>query len=128
MAKYITHQRKILLEFIERHADEPISAGQIASALKAENISQSAVYRNLSMLEIEGKVRRVSRNGSRNVFYQYADGKCKSCIHMSCKKCGKTFHMGMSMADFMIRNVQTSERFVIDTTDTVIYGICKGCI
>lgn len=83
MPKYMTKQRKALLSFLSAHADEELSARQIAQTLSGEGISISAVYRNLSALEQEGKIRRVSKNGSREVFYQYTDcTACKNCLHL----------------------------------------------
>ena len=91
MPKYMTKQRKTLLSYLSGHADEKLSARQIEADLKQEGISISAVYRNLSELEKEGKVRRVNQSGSREVFYQYTDSAhCKECLHLSCEKCGKT--------------------------------------
>ena len=52
MAKYLTRQRKRLLEYLSEHTDEQMTARQIADALTADNISISAVYRNLSALEL----------------------------------------------------------------------------
>ena len=54
MARYLTRQRKQLLEYLSEHTDEQMTARQIADALTAESISISAVYRNLSALEEDG--------------------------------------------------------------------------
>ena len=67
MAKYLTRQRKRLLEYLSAHTDEQISARQIAEDLAADQISISAVYRNISALEDKGSllpiycVRRMQR-------------------------------------------------------------------
>ena len=71
MAKYLTRQRKRLLAYLSEHTDEQMTARQIADALAADNISISAVYRNLSALEEEGLLKRSVREGTREVFYQY---------------------------------------------------------
>ena len=71
MAKYLTRQRKRLLEYLSEHTDEQISARQIAEDLAADQISISAVYRNISALEEEGLLKRSVREGTREVFYQY---------------------------------------------------------
>ncbi|MBQ8396991.1 MAG: transcriptional repressor [Clostridia bacterium] len=128
MPKYITKQRKAFLSYLELHPDEPLTAHQITEALQSENISVSAVYRNLCDLEAEGKIRRISRSGSREVYYQYTDADaCKACLHLSCKKCGKTFHMGTPSTRLIVQNLAEAEEFAIDKTDTVIYGVCKDC-
>lgn len=128
MAKYMTKQRKALLDFLGRHADEELSARAIEDALQSEGVSISAVYRNLADLEQEGKVRRLSKSGSREVFYRYTDSTaCKDCLHLSCEKCGKTYHMSVPGAELLIENLQKSDAFTVDKAHTVLYGICREC-
>lgn len=128
MAKYITKKRKILLEYLENHPDALLNVKQIIGELANEDISLSAVYRNLCDLETEGKIRRVSRSGSREVYFQYtAAQKCKSSLHLNCKKCGRTFHAGDFSADLIVNNLAKSENFDVDKSNTVIYGICSKC-
>ena len=128
MPKYMTKQRKALLAFLEQHADEELSAKIIESELGGMGVSISAVYRNLSDLEKEGKVRRVSKSGSREVYYLYTDAhECRECLHLSCKKCGKTYHMNAECADMLINNLARSDEFIIDKSETVLYGVCKDC-
>ena len=127
MSKYMTKQRKILTDYLSCHPDESISAGGIAAAL-ADKISKSAVYRNLSDMETEGKVRRVVSGNSREVIYQYAGGHgCEGNLHLSCKKCGKTVHMQKQIADELVSTVAANDNFSIDKGETVIYGICSNC-
>ena len=124
----MTKQRKALLNYLSLHADERLSAKQLEDALKSEGISISAVYRNLSELEREGKVRRVNNSGSREVFYQYTDSDhCKDCLHLSCEKCGKTYHMNSAVAQTLIENLAQSDEFTIDKANTVLYGVCGDC-
>lgn len=128
MPKYMTKQRKTLLDFLERHADEELSAKKIEAELADSGVSISAVYRNLSELEKEGKVRRISKSGSREVFYLYTDAHaCRESLHLSCKKCGKTYHMNSQCADMLINNLAQNDEFTIDKSDTVLYGVCKAC-
>ena len=128
MSSYSTRQRKALLAYLSRHPDELLSARQIADALADEKISLSAVYRNLAQLEAEEKVRRSAKSGSHEAFYQYLDAKgCKGALHMSCVKCGKTFHMADSNAALFAKHLAQSEQFTLDAADTVLYGICADC-
>ena len=127
MPKYLTKQRKLLIEYLSRHTDESLSAGEIAEAL-ADQISKSAVYRNLADMEAEGRLRRVASGGSREAVYQYIDEHaCRSALHLSCKKCGKTMHMEKEIADALVQSVAASDNFSIDKGDTVIYGVCADC-
>lgn len=128
MAKYVTRQRKALIEFFEAHADKEMTARQIAEMIEGGPISVSAVYRNLSELEESGLVSRASRPGSREVYYRYVDPEdCRDCLHLSCTKCGKTIHMSPLEADFFTKSIQANERFKLDKTVTVLYGTCREC-
>ena len=128
MTKYSTRQRKLLLDYLHRHADEQLTVRQIGQALSGDEISTSAVYRNLAALEEAGQVRRLSKSGAREVFFQYAGAEhCKDCLHLSCKKCGKTIHMDADEAERLIRSVAVCDKFAIDKTDTVLYGVCGEC-
>lgn len=48
-------------------------------------------------------------------------------LHMSCVKCGKTFHMADSNAALFAKHLAQSEQFTLDAADTVLYGTCAGC-
>ena len=128
MSKYMTRQRKALLDYLSRHADQTLSAQEIAAALEGEGVSLSAVYRNLSELEAEGKLRRTDRGGAREAYYQYIDADaCKGSLHLQCKKCGRTFHMDASGAEQLLGVVEKTEGFAVDKADTVLYGVCEIC-
>ena len=128
MPKYVTKQRTALLEYLSRHPDEQISARDIAASLEEESVSISAVYRNLNDLETDGSVRRVTRHGSREVLYQYLDAApCREQLHMSCRRCGRTYHMNPAQAEQLIEAVARLEHFQIDRGATVLYGLCRDC-
>ena len=128
MSKYMTKQRKALLASLSAHADVELTAKQMEQALSEQGISISAVYRNLAELEKEGKVRRSSKSGSREVYYLYTDGsECRDCLHLSCEKCGKTYHMSMEGAKTLIDALAQSDEFTVDKSNTVLYGVCKSC-
>lgn len=128
MAKYITQQRKRLLAYLSDHTDEQMTARQIAEALTSDNISTSAVYRNLSALEKEDLLKRSVREGTREVFYQYvATDKCKDRLHLSCRICGKNIHLGEKETEQLLHSTLESIGFQIDKSNTILYGICKDC-
>lgn len=128
MAKYVTKQRRQLLDYLSRHTDEQMTARQIADALTQENISLSAVYRNLSDLEEDGLLKRSIREGTRDVFYQYiAAEECKDSLHLSCRVCGKSIHLGEKEAEQLLHSTLESTGFQIDKTETILYGVCADC-
>lgn len=128
MSSYHTRQRKILLAYLGEHPDELLSVRQIAQALQDEKISLSAVYRNLSQLEEEEKIRRSTKRGVQESLYQYIDvDGCKGMLHMICMKCGRAFHMADDNAALFAKHLALREKFVLDTRETILYGICSTC-
>lgn len=128
MAKYVTRQRKTLLSYLSRHADELLSVQKIADALASEDVSRSAVYRNVAELEAEGALRRDLGGDAREVYYRYVGAEsCKGSLHLSCKQCGRTFHMDSGGAEALTKMVERSEGFALDKSDTVLYGVCAAC-
>ena len=127
MAVYSTKQRKILINYLSEHSDEGFTAKQLAERLADEGISLSAVYRNLAQQEKSGMIHRFTKDGSREIYYRYSGAeRCKDCLHLSCKKCGKTYHMHGEEAE-MIKKLALNENFNLDIKGTVLYGTCKDC-
>lgn len=128
MPKYDTRQRRALTDYLCRHHDESMTAKAIAAALREQGISQSAVYRNLAALEAEGKVRRVTAAGAHESLYQFADAdECRNSLHLSCTKCGRTFHMALPDAALLESSLAQNEGFAIDKASTILYGTCGDC-
>lgn len=125
---YSTEQRNILLSFLSKNPDKMFSVKQIESGLAGKGISKSAIYRNLAELESEEKIRRCSKSGSREMFYQFYDCQvCRSHIHLSCSKCGKIFHMEDENAQKLILELEQTEGFEINRGESTLIGICREC-
>ena len=58
---YKTKQRDVILKFFEKNHDKNFTVTEIFENVKNENISLSAIYRNLAELEKAGKVRKLSK-------------------------------------------------------------------
>ena len=127
-SKYMTRQRRAILSYLGRHADELLSAREIGEALQGQDVSLSAVYRNLAELEAEGALLRDSHGGGREAGYRYIGAeRCRGCLHLSCKKCGRTFHMDSAGAELLADTLARLEGFALDKGDTVLYGTCEDC-
>lgn len=128
MTNYQTMQRKILINFLEANPDIQFSAKQIFNVLSSTSISLSAVYRNLASMEADGVINRFTKEGSREIFYQYINSDiCRNSIHLVCTKCNKTFHLNPEEMKCMIEGIEKSEGFIVDNTKSILYGICKDC-
>ena len=62
------------------------------------------------------------------MFYQYMKAEaCRDHLHLSCKKCGKTFHMDEAETEALVEAVAKLDGFEIDRSETVLYGLCEDC-
>lgn len=128
MSEYMTEQRRKLLDFFKNHPDKRFTAKQVAESLKKSDISISAIYRNLSKLEQDGYLSRTVRQGSSESCYQSLFSECcRECIHLSCIKCGNTFHMDHDVSAALMEGVSRQDGFKISRAKTVLYGICSRC-
>lgn len=128
MAKYITKQRKILQEYLSQRLDLELSAKQVAEDLADQNVSLSAIYRNLSQMEAEQQVVFCYKEGSRELFFRYINGEdCASCLHISCKICHETNHLSEEESRKLRESMKENYQFHLDFQTTVFYGICKTC-
>ena len=118
----------MLLTYLESHADELLSAQEIGDALSGKAVSLSAVYRNLAELETEGLVHRDHGASVREAFYRYVGADaCRDTLHLSCMRCGRTFHMGNAGTQQLLSAVELAEGFSVDKSETVLYGTCELC-
>lgn len=126
--EYSTRQRKDLIMTLERYRDETLSADRIVDLLGKDRISRSAVYRNMSALEAQGCVKRVTLPGSKRIFFRYTGAEeCRTHLHLECFKCRKTYHMDARLTNKLIENVMRDSGFDVDSGSTVLYGICEKC-
>ncbi len=126
MPQYQTKQRKELLDYLAFHSDEQISARRIARDLP--HVSLSAVYRNLALLEREGKISRCTNADGRETSYRFVPGEaCRGHMHLSCRRCGHLYHLNDEKSKLLIESIKASEAFSVDPADTVLYGVCARC-
>lgn len=126
MAKYLTKQRRQLSSYLEQHTDELLTVQDISQAL--DGISVSAVYRNLSAMEEDGLLKRTIRENTREAFYQYiATPACRDSLHLSCRLCGKSIHLGDQETRQLLDSTLQTTGFQIDKSETILYGICADC-
>lgn len=128
MMEYITDKRKKLVAYLGSHEDEQLSAYDICKALANENISKSAIYRNLALLEEKGLLKKYAKENTKELYYQYiGSNQCKDSIHLCCKKCGKSIHLDKKQTDILLKGTLDTTGFLINKQETIIYGLCKNC-
>lgn len=128
MSTYVTKQRKVLQDYLSNHVDQELSVKQIAQDLAPHKVSQSAIYRNLAMMEQEKIVVQCRREGSRELYYRYlGHDDCRQCLHISCKICTKTEHIPITQSHFLKEYIEESCDVILDLPSSIIYGICSNC-
>lgn len=128
MAKYLTKQRKKLQEYLSDRVDQELSAKKLAEDLAENNISLSAIYRNLIEMEKDNEVIQYHKEGSREVFFRYIKtDDCLSCFHFSCKVCNQTEHMPIKDTHLIKESIDKQFDFTLDLPSTVFYGTCRNC-
>ena len=129
MEKYITGQRKVLLDFLCSHCDRQFTIEEITKALCGDNtISKSAIYRNIDKLVREGSVQKSAAEGSRKFCYRYVeDTGCSDHLHMKCVICGRLYHLDSEATQTILKLAQMNGSFRVNEKKTVLYGMCGNC-
>lgn len=128
MNKYKTEQRKKILDFFQGNYHQSLSAQDIYESLRNDDVSMSAIYRNLTDMEIDGLICKVSEIGKNGVYYQYIHpNKCVGSIHLKCKNCNMTMHLNQHIAQMMINYAKDEHGFSINQIGSFLYGTCANC-
>lgn len=129
MRKYQTQQRKKLIAFFEENLHKSYSAHEIRKALTRENISLSAVYRNLNDMLNEGLLCKVKEENRLSDLYQYIDPvECVGVIHLKCQSCDTTFHLNRSVSNMLTTLAKENFSFEISDKKAFLYGKCNNCL
>ena len=118
-------QRQAVFEYLKDRKDHP-TAEQIYEAVRQNfpNISLGTVYRNLSVLEEQNLIQKISlENG---IGYRY-DPNPVPHSHFSCTRCGAVMDVPPKGLSEKIREMEDELRVKIFGEKTVYYGLCPEC-
>ncbi len=130
MAEYNTEQKKLLLDFLEKNHDSAYTIEEISTELKAKgaSVGKSTVYRLMTRLVEEKRVKRQLASGSRKAIYRIVlDEHCHNHLHLQCTECGKVLHLDEKISDELLDTVKKLNAFAISEEDTVLMGRCATC-
>ena len=127
---YRTEQKERLLSFLRENPERQFSMEELVEALTPSgNIGRSTVYRLMRHLTEDGAVRRFMVGGGRHIYYQYVDGKSCGChLHLKCQVCGRLYHLDGAVSAFMQKQIEASNRFLLDERRTLLIGTCRQCL
>ncbi len=131
---YQTKQKARVLDFLEQHPAQHITAAELLHALTENGtpMGSATVYRQLEKLEAQGLVRRYSLDDRGSACWQYAgaeaqSGGCMNHFHLKCTVCGTLFHLDCDHLHEIASHVAAEHGFCIDPSRTVFYGVCETC-
>jgi Fe2+ or Zn2+ uptake regulation protein len=87
-------------------------------------VGLTTIYRSLTILEKENKVRTEVRDHTK--YYQYIKDGCSKHFHLKCKKCGKMQHLDCREFMQATKHIVEDHDFEVDY-NTIIYGVCGKC-
>ena len=111
-----TKQKSIILSTIDKHGHLTIE--ELMELIKDENISIATIYRNLNMLALEGKIKKI-----------YSDDKVMyetiklDHYHFECTCCKKVYDIDPSLIKININHSITA----VAKKTLFLYGICTDC-
>ena len=123
---YDTKHRTELMAYFSSHRGECMTAREIIAGSGLE-IGEATVYRLLSKLTAEGKLKRFIEDNSTGARYQFSEEACAAHYHLRCLDCGDTICVDMPEFAGLGDKLSEDFGFSMDNTKTVIYGVCRGC-
>jgi len=126
---YHTHQRKLLLDFLQSHPDGQYTVEEIVAAMRSDDMpGRSTVYRIMQHLVEEGLVRRFVKDNSRRFLYQYLNPEtCSAHLHLKCVSCGRLEHLEDAFSRRLEQTILKSHDFSVDESATLLMGTCRDC-
>lgn len=128
MSKYQTEQRKKLISLFESNPHQSYSVQDIHAFLGEDDISISAIYRNISEMLKQGILIKIRDKNCSGTLYQYVNSvHCEGIIHFKCESCDNTFHLSKSISQMLVNLAEEDYSFILNSSSTFLYGECANC-
>ena len=118
-------QREIILETLKNIKNHPTAEEIYKLVIKTHpTISRSTVYRNISILVENKKIRKITTSMGPDRF----DYIFENHHHAICKKCGKVFDFLYDFEKENFKNILKNQTGITsDVASITLYGICEIC-
>lgn len=126
---YKTQGKNKLEAFLSSHPDTHFTVEEICVAVNGDIRAKSSIYRNLSGLVADGKVRKFKDEGYSHSVYQYLgeERECRNHFHLKCVECGHLEHLECFMGRQMCEHIKEHHGFFVDSGRSILYGVCAEC-
>ena len=125
---YNTEKRSEITAFLKASPDRAFTVDEIALAVCPDGSARSTVYRIVSKMVGEGKLRKITSDLSRHTTYQYlGESGCGEHLHLKCKGCGRLIHLDEETSHLLEEKILSNGHFAIDE-GAMLFGRCEGCL
>jgi Fur family ferric uptake transcriptional regulator len=124
----LTRERMIFVEEVfadHEHFDADTLVERVGRRMDGRSVSRSSVYRNLTLLEEAGMIRKVARQNDRDVYehdYGYAQHD-----HFICEKCGQLIEFSNDKIREMVEKISAEYGFRLSHHRLEGHGVCETC-
>ena len=129
---YKTKHKDEIVGLLSVRSDASFSAGDIYESLVAEGIaiSKSTVYRQLDSLIEAGLIKRFYSSSNDEYCYRYVGSECKKIDYYTfhCEKCGKVVNVSKEDLGSLSTLLLSKYSFNIKAENSVLSGVCEGCL
>ncbi len=123
---YNTEAREKILDFLKETKGAEFSAEEILRGMGDTKTAKSTLFRQLSMLNGEGKIKRIASSTGRAVKYQYLSDDCCEHLHLKCSSCGKLIHLEKELSHTLEKELFSKMSFTLDK-NALLSGLCLDC-
>ena len=125
--RYTTGKKEKILSLLADGSERTYTLEHICELVLDGESGRSTVYRIVSELVADGRLRRISDGMTRHCTYQYiGDGGCHGHLHLKCKECGRLIHLDEELSHELETSVLTAGGFAIDKS-SLLFGRCLEC-
>ncbi len=124
----MTRERAIFIEEVfssHEHFDADQLVQRLEQRKDGKRVSRSTIYRHLKQLEEAGLIRKVARQGDRDLYehdYGYPQHD-----HLICKKCGDLIEFHNEEISKLLEKVARELGFRIEGHRLEAHGLCDDC-
>lgn len=124
MEKRNTVQKQLVLDAVAKLANHPTADAVYAEvAARHPSISKATVYRNLSSLAQDGRLRHIPMAGGADRF----DHCLTEHHHIICENCGAFMDAPLTGAAALDATIELQTGYTAVTHDIVFRGCCPKC-
>ena len=123
-----TENKNNIHSFFASHPGSEYTIEETCARILTDGHGKSSVYRIISEMVEEGKLKRITDPHSRRVCYQHIEKEhCSEHLHLKCQGCGRLIHLDDETSHSLQESLMRSKNFEIDS-GAMLFGRCESCI